>query len=194
MQVRKETIIIIAVGIVLVLGVAIYRFGPDLSTLAMDDNISLERTKLGKYQELIQEKSTLDRQLIVLNRALEKAESGLLAGETSALAGVDIQNALNAIASRSDVAIDSIRVLPKRETGDDADPIAEQYPAIRVEALFKADISQLKEVLHGIETSPTLLRVIESRCRIAGAGTSETIRVTLMIEGYMKTKIPPENA
>jgi len=38
------------------------------------------------------------------------------------------------------------------------------------------------------------LRVTEARCRITGAGISETINVTLMIEGFMKTKTPPENA
>ncbi len=185
MQVRKETIYILIAGAVLLLGGAVYRYFPNIMDgWSLDEEIALEKEKQKKYIELGRERSSLEARLIKMNRSLERAEAGLLSGETPAMAGVDVQNALASIASRSSVEIESIYVLARKET-DESVPFAGEYPEVQVEVGLVATIRQLKEMLHGIESSSTLLRISEARCDTEGAKKMGLIKIRLTIEGFM---------
>ncbi|MDM8522736.1 type II secretion system protein GspM [Desulfococcaceae bacterium HSG8] len=190
----KERKYILIGGAILLLIGAIYRFGPaDFDGFhPLGEEISLKERKLVKYRQMVQERNELDGKLIALNRSLERAETGLLTGETPSLAAVDIQNILNEIGSRSEVEITSMRVLaPKnhlaRDKGVTEESPAGQYTGIPVQISIVSTIRQLKELLYGIETSSKFLRVTEMKVRARDRQVKK-IYSTFTVEGFMKKR------
>lgn len=190
MQIRKETLYILIAGALLLLVGAFYRYSPGLANgWDIDAEIAREKEKLEKFTALVRERSFHEAHLIKMNRSLERTESGLLTGETPAMAGVDIQNALSSIAGRSGVEIESMYVLTVKEI-DESDP----YPRVEVEAGFNASVRQLKEILYGIQSSSTLLRVSDATCDIEAAKKTGLLKIRLKVEGFMKKTGSPEDA
>jgi hypothetical protein len=186
-QMTKERKYILIVGAVLLIVGAIYRFLPEFEGFQpMSDEIALKQQKILKYRQMVQERNALEEERLALNRALERAESGLLTGETPALAAVDIQNILNDIASRSKVEVSAMRVLQPLEPDEKA--TVKDYLTIPVQVTFNTSIRQLKEMLYRIETSLKLLRVSEMRVRTGNMKQAEKVFATLTVEGFMKKK------
>ncbi|QTA84509.1 type II secretion system protein GspM [Desulfonema magnum] len=182
---RERKYILIGGMILLLLG-AIYRFSPDVGDFQLlGDEIAMKERKVVKYRLMAQKRNELDARLISLNRAIERAESGLLTGETPALAAVDIQNILNDIGGRSEVEIQSMRILKPKKPDKDS-PAKGRYLSIPVQITLNANIRQLKEVLYSIETSSKLLRISDMRVRVRNIRQTEQIYSTLTVEGFMK--------
>ncbi|OQX25213.1 MAG: hypothetical protein BWK80_16790 [Desulfobacteraceae bacterium IS3] len=182
---NRERKYILIVGAVLLLVGVIYRFLPEFEGFQpMNDEIVLKQRKVLKYQQMVQERNALQEEQLALNRALERAESGLLTGETPALAAVDIQNILNDIAGRSKVEVSAMRVLQPVEPEEKA--TVKDYLTIPVQITFNTSVRQLKEILYRIETSLKLLRVSEMRVRLGNIKQAEKVFATLTVEGFMK--------
>lgn len=180
--------ILIGGAILLLLG-AVYRFYPDTEMFQpMGGDIALKERKIIKYRQMVQERNKLNAELISLNRALERAESGLLTGETPALAAVDIQNILNDIANRAQVQVQAMRVLTPEES-DKESPEKALYLKIPVQITLISGTRQLKEVLYQIETSLKFLKISEMRVRVNNLRDAEKIYSTLTVEGIMKKAI-----
>ncbi|MCP4351779.1 MAG: hypothetical protein GY795_40470 [Desulfobacterales bacterium] len=191
----KERKYILIGGAILLFFAAIYRFGSDFEGFdSLEDDIALKEKKLAKYYQIVQEKSDLEAKHMRFNRALDRAEAGLLSGRTHALAAVDIQNILNDIAGRTGVEINSMRVLKKQKNKpeEEEDSVENLYTSVHVQITVSSTIRQLKEVIYKIESSLKLLRVTGMRIRLTSVRQVEKIYSTLTVEGFMKRKIDDE--
>ncbi len=170
-------------GLILLLAGAVYRFYPDIQAVFAGSNDTfLKEKRLAKYRKMVAEKDLLQSQLVEINRALVRAESGLLNGTTFSLAAVDVQNLLNDIAGQTRVTINSIRVMTTARTPD-ADP---DYIPVPVQVTLAASVRQLKEMFYRIETSPKLLKIKDMQIRLPNVKSPETVQATFTVEGFMK--------
>ncbi len=87
---KERKIILIAGGLLLLIGV-VYRFSGDIPwPFGNDEVISLEARKIGKYRAMVGQKDRLEK-LLRKNRVnLERAEQMLLSGDTAALAAATL--------------------------------------------------------------------------------------------------------
>ncbi len=177
---RERRYILIGGAILLLIG-AVYRFYPDIrGSFSFESEIALKRKHLAKYQQMMQERETLEAGIADLEEQLKMVETGLLSGETPAIAAVDIQNALTEIAGQNEIEIRSMQVM--KPAGQNDAP----YLSVPVQISFETNASGLKNVLYGIETSPKTLRVSDLRIRVVRRGDPDRIQATFTVTGYMK--------
>ncbi len=183
----QERKYIIICGLILLLIGAAYRFAPEQSFSvfqSFNDEIAIQEKRLEKYRQILQERNQIESRLLSLTRDLERAESGLLTGETPPLAAVDIQNILNEIAGKSNVEVKTMRVLNPEEP-DKESPV-KNYLGIPVEITMSANVRQLKEVLYKIETSPKILKINDMKIRLMSSKEIKEVYATLIISGFMR--------
>ncbi len=177
---KERKIILIAGALLLLIGV-IYRNLPVFDNIAsLDDEIILKEKKLIKYRRMVKERNELDQKLITLNRTLDKAQAGLLNGETPSLAAVDIQNRINKIAGNVEVEVLTMRVLKTDEKEENL------YMAVPVQVTFRSRMRQLKEMLYMIENNAKLLKISDFRIRLIHSKEEGEVQATLTVEGFMK--------
>jgi hypothetical protein len=175
----RERRIILFIGALLLTAGAVYRFAPDMAGLFGDSGeLTRKERRLARFQTMVQQKDRLQETLSALQQALVRTEGRLLAGNTPALAGVDLQNFLSDLAARDQVRIESMRVLRNRDA-------AQGYLAVSVQAVFVAEMRQLEQMLYRLETGPKLLRVVDSRFVVNNPRQWQDIRATLTVEGFM---------
>jgi len=181
LKIDKEKKYILIAGAVLLFFGLIYRFSPDLDFLnTTTEEIQLKEKKLIKYRQMVREKNFLEKKLISLNRTIDRAEAGLLTGKTPALAGVDLQNILTEIVSKSEIEIKTMRVMKPEEFE------AFDYLGILIQATFVARTRQLKEILYQIEASDKLLAIKELKIRsLRRRKEPGMVQTTIRVEGYM---------
>ncbi len=145
-----------------------------------ENDISVQMKRVAKYRQAVKERGLLEAKITSLNKSLQRAEAGLLTGQTAALAAVDIQNVLNEIALASGVEIRSVQILKSQK--QDADP----YVGIPVQFTVYATIRQLKDILYRIETSPKFLLTVERiGISVFGASAPGQIRCDITVSGIM---------
>lgn len=170
------------IGLVVVLSVAVlFQYAPEMrSAVSTEGESGLMARQLAKYREAVRKKDRLQADLVQVERSLTRAESGLLTGNTKAIAAVDIQNILNALAEQSGIRFKTIRVL--QPGGEEK----AEYLPIPVQITFDASIRQVKEIVYRIENAAKLLRVPEARIRLSNPKTPEIVQAVLTVEGFMK--------
>jgi len=146
-----------------------------------EGDIAAKMKRIAKYRQTLKGRGELEARLVSLNKALERAEAGLLTGKTAALAAADIQNVLNEIAIGSGVEIKSIQVLKSQQK--DTEP----YIGVPVQFTVSATIRQLKDILYKVETSSKIFLTVERiGISVVGAGGPEQIRCDIAVSGIMK--------
>ena len=178
---KKRKYFLIALVVVLSIAVLVQYFPEMRQALSTDGEARVVERQVAKYREAVLKKDQLQAALMRMDKALGRAESGLLTGNTNAIAAVDIQNILNALAEQSGVRLKTIRVVKP------ADEKETLYTPIPVQITFDASIRQVKEMLYRIENAGKLLRIPEIRIRLLNVKTPEIVQTTLTVEGFMKT-------
>jgi len=184
---REKKYILIG-GLILLMAGATYRFWPEIEAFRpLGEAMAFKERKVDKYRQMVQKRNALDAEILSLNRDLERAASGLLTGETTALVAVDIQNILNDIASRSEVEVKTMRVLNPKDP-EEWPPGKDRFRVIPVQISMDANIRQLKEILYKIETSRKFLRISDMRIRVNNIKKTEQVYSTLTVEGFMRKR------
>jgi Tfp pilus assembly protein PilO len=181
MKIDKRSKYILIMGIVLLLFGVIYRIYPVLQGMQTgSDEMQLKLKQLAKYRQMVKEEAGIKTRVQYMERLLKRLESGLLTGETSSLAAVDIQNNLNEIAGKSNVTLKMVRVLKAEKV--------EEKPYLSVPVQFTVDtnINQLLEVLYGICTSTKILTTKEVKINVATRRRTTTIHSDITVSGLMK--------
>ena len=180
-KIDKKKKYILIIGAVLLLFGFIYRIFPFIIGLDPgDEEIILKQRQLVKYRQMIEQKEDLAKKVVNLNRVLERMESGLLSGRTPSLAAADIQNLLNGIVAKSDVALKTVKVL-KAEKSEEID-----YISIPVQFSVDANIRQLKEILYGIENSSKYLKTRDIKVSTSRRRNRGKIQSDITVVGLMK--------
>lgn len=179
-KLTRERKWLIGIGAFLLLAGLIYRFHPVLTGLWPGEEETLIKTrKIAKYRETIQNSGDLEGRLVSLTRTLERFEPRLLAGDTAALAAVDIQNIVGDITGRAGVDVRTVRVLRPEELK------GRNYIRIPVQFLVSCSIRQLRDILYGIESSPKIL--VFERVQVSTLGkTGDKIQADIIVAGYMR--------
>ncbi len=182
MKLNRERKIILAVGGVLLALALAYRFAPPLEgVLALGDATSLREEKLASYRRIAKKRAALEAHLNSLQGTLAAAESGLLTGKTAALAAVEVQNIVKQIVTSKGAQVRTMRVLTPEAKGEGA------YLGVPVQATIQSNVRQLKDVLHDIENSPTLLNIQEVRVRsVRQRNQEDQLQSTLTVAGFVK--------
>lgn len=176
---RERKIILIGGVVILAVG-AIYRFWPAIAPrLVIQGPAPQEVERLQRYRAMAAGKEALQEEWVALNRAVARAESFLLAGDTPALAEVDLQNFLTETARSAALEIQSMRGVGRSGEEDTL------YPAVRVQVQFQGDIAALQQFLYRIGAAPQLTRVIEARFQVSNENPPRTLRGNLTVEGLM---------
>ena len=187
----KRKYFLIAVAFLLVAGL-VYRIWPQIESVSTDENnVSIKRKQLIKYQKMAHSAVGLEKELSQLGATLKKGEVGLLTGKTAALAAADIQKVLHEIARKSQVEIKSVRVLKPRELGGG------HYLSIPVEVAINGSIRQFKEFLFQIMASSKYLTVQKVRIKVSRRRSrgriisSHLITVNVTMNGFLKSSDAP---
>jgi len=180
-----------AMALLLMAG-AVYRFWPQIQDIfAADDTIALKKNRLIKYQKMLHSAGDLEKELSLLEAALKRGEAGLLTGKTPALAAADIQKVVHEIAKKSQVEIQSVRVLKPKDVG------GSRYLSIPVQVSIKGVMRQLTDFLYQIIRSSKYLTVQEvrinvTRRRLRGkTSASKLIKADITINGFLKSSDKP---
>jgi len=180
MDKRRRTILI-AGAVLLLFGLA-FRLAPYFEGIqGGETEIAAQKKRIAKYRQTVKGQGELEAILASLSKSLERAEAGLLAGKTEALAAVDIQNILNEIALGSGLEIKSVQILKSQKKDSDL------YISVPVQFTVSATIRQLKDILYKIEASPKYFLTVERiGISVAGAGSPGQMRVDVTVSGIMK--------
>lgn len=179
----KERRYILIGGLVLLLFGAAYRFFPDIQAFfSFEDELAQKEKNLVKYHRMIQEKNRLEANLSMMEEQLQTAEEGLLSGETTAIAAVDIQNTMDEITGMNEIDIRSMQVM--KPEGQKEHP----YLSVPVQVSLETNSRGLKKVLYAIETSAKTLRVGDLRIGRIRRGDPDRIQATFTVTGYMKKR------
>lgn len=143
---RTLALALLAVALALVYVLAL---DPVLSRAALlDEEIEAERVALGRFTAVASQKSGAG-EVERLGR-LASASPAYIKGDTEALKTSTLQALLSELAAAQGVRVRSTRNLPVRERDD--------LRFIGVRMQFNAEIAQVRDLLHGIEsTQPFLL-------------------------------------
>ncbi|EFK11475.1 conserved hypothetical protein [delta proteobacterium NaphS2] len=183
---KNRKYLLIAGSLLLLAGLA-YRLWPSIQEVGQglsgtDEDILLKQRQIAKYQQVLEAKGDLEKQVESLKKTLKKRESGLFAGETPAIAAADIQKVLQEIAQKSQVEIKTVRVLKPEEVGN------RYYLNIPVQLNIDGTIRNLKDFLYGIMISPKCLTVKKVGLRVLRSRRSsvDTIRADMTVYGFLK--------
>jgi Tfp pilus assembly protein PilO len=188
---KKRQYFLMAMVFLLMVG-GVYRMWPQIENIfAVDDTIVIKKKRLIKYQKMVHGAGNLEKELKLLEAALKRGETGLLTGKTPALAAADIQKVVKEIAKKSQVEIQSVRVLKPKEV------VGSPYLSIPVQVVIKGVMRHLTQFLYQIMQSPKYLtvqqvRINVTRRRMRGkAKVSELIKADITINGFIKSSDEP---
>lgn len=175
---RRRYVLIVA-AVLIVVGV-IYRFYPDLRGLiSSKEEIMLIEAKIVKYRKAVDSGKDLRPKLAGLKKHLDSLESRLLTGKTPSLAGVEVQEIIQKIASKSNLSLQRVRALEPKELNKSG------YLTIPVDFALSPNIRKLKEILYGIESSHIFLKVTELKVRYHRS-LKYALQCQLTVTGLMK--------
>jgi len=166
----------IAVCLFLVLKFLVFPFYDRFSDQKQE--IAVKKRTLEKYLTFIKTQEELQQNLRRSAREERKIGTSLLKGQTTSLAAADIQKIVDTIAEKSEVDIQSVKVMEPEQQ--------EELTKIPVRVVFTSDLSRMSTFISSIETNRKLLTIPELKIRVKNKRKPREISVTLEIAGFMK--------
>jgi len=146
-------------------------------------SIVSSKDMLARYQQLNSSRTQMHGRLQEVQEAYE-SQGRLLTGESSQLAGADLQNRLKYLVDVNNAELGSMQLLSVREE--------EGFRRISVAIAFASTIDSLRAILYEIETQTPYLFVEKLELRknrsLINASTldgADELKVTLEVYGYM---------
>ncbi len=183
---RSRTLAILLLLGILLLVASILLLPLSLISNAYDDSIDDLTFQIQRYQRTAQREPQLRRQLVTL-QARRLPASALLQGDSSAIAGANLQQLIKRRVQRAGGHLESTQILPGKESN-----ILER---IAIRAQFTGSMEALQNVLYKIEFGQPRLFIerieIRKKSRFRRLRRKQTInqgqvRVTLQVAGYRR--------
>lgn len=140
--------------------------------------IELRREELAAYAKLTGRLAELRQLRTEGELKLMEAEKRLIAGKKPDAGVAVLQEAFRNCSTRSGISIASGRALPSMKQGS--------YLRIPMEFQFKADVTQLKDLLSGMQSSPVLLGMKGIKIKSRGDSDPGKLDVSMVVESAMK--------
>ncbi len=185
---RRQKYLLLIAAVLAVL-IVFKRMSPFVGELFSDDEQYLEQ-RIVALQHKQQRKVRLEKELVQLEKGLDRLEGHLVAGDTAALAAVNIQNLLYELGKQNQVEINSLLVMKTDKYDDEA---LDMYSRLGVQARMKVTTKQLRGILYGIMNSTTVLRVTDLQItKVRQTKTQDKaaplLSVTFTVRGPMLNK------
>lgn len=175
---NRERLFLVAIGGILLIIGCIYRFYPALD-ISLGADIAIRKKQVAAYKKRFGAGFATEAKRLDLASRLKRAETGLLSGNTAALAAVDIQNTIRKIADQLGIDVETLKVLPTQ--GDESSP----YMSVPVQLTFESTVRQAVEALHRIETSPKILLLNGVKLSDIHRQKPGHVKVSLTLAGLM---------
>lgn len=175
---RKSKLLMISIPIIIILaGFMVYEYGiVNLYQQAEDlkDQHDTKMKMLKKYEALLAQKPSLEKQIVELKETRKNEESKMMAAQTIAIASANLQNAVKDIITGRNGVINSEKVEKTEETGKF------KIISVAVDAVFP-DIRALSDTLLTIETQTPYLVVKEVDVRVRNQTNPKDLIVKLKV-------------
>jgi general secretion pathway protein M len=158
--------------VALALGLAaVAAIAPFVQMAAVEGEMTATADQIGQHERLLR---------AAARRPAHAARDMLVTGETSGLAGAELQRVLTELARRSGLSLRSTHVAPPKREADLA--------AIGVEVSLQGQMEGLRTFLHAIETGTPVLFIetlaIRSAPSYQAVAQPISLDVTLRVRGY----------
>lgn len=172
---RNKTLIISIPLMIILIGMAVYRYGfvrvrEDLAALREDEAVKMR--VLEKSIALIEEKPSLEKRLAVLKEERKAAEANLIEGQTPSLSAAALQDTVKGIITGRGGTISSERVGKPEDRGKF------KVISVSIDAVLP-DARALSDVLYSLETRTPHLVVKELDTRVRNFRDPKELMVKL---------------
>ena len=175
---RKSKLLILSIPMIIVMaGFIIYEYGVISiyrQAEALREDHDVKRKVLEKYAALIAQKESLQKQIVELRQARKDQETKMMAGQTTAIASANLQNAVKGIITARNGIINSERVEQTTEEGKF------KLISVSTDAVFP-DIRALSDALVSLETQIPYLVVKEVDVRVRNYADPKDLIVKLKV-------------
>jgi len=180
---RERRLVELGVAALLAVGAYLYVIEPLLARQRqVAELIPIREATLERRRLMIAQREQRAGDLAALNRKLEAASSGFLAGPTAPLAASELQKLVKELATAAEVDVRTERVL----TPVDLAGVLE----VPIELTVASTVRQVVTLLSRLEQTPRLLRVKDLKIRVAAPGQPRELLTTLTVSGYLRSATP----
>lgn len=190
---KRERSLALVTGLILVVFIAKYvAISPFLERRQwVKSQLESQPQLLQKNLRYIGQKETLATSLDVVRGQIKAQEPKLLTGDTASVSASDLQETVQAMASREGTQVITTRVLNPEPAGT--------FSKIGIQLEIGGQIQQIANLIRGIDSSPKLLVVdeinVRSLFRPAGlpkpqgiAAAPQNLRVSLTVSGFARAQ------
>ncbi len=176
---RDKKILLLGGGALLIAALYQWVLTPVLTSQAMvREKLAGKEILLAKTNAKIARKGRLTAKTKVIEEEIARAEKGLLHGKTPSLAAAELQRLLKKIAARGKVKVRSEKIISPIVVGE--------YQRIPVRVTLKGLVTNLKKVLHQIESNPMIMPISEARIKVINTRNPSQVEATLTVAGIIK--------
>ena len=157
--------------VVLVLGLAaLLAIAPFVRMVALDEEIAAARDLLAQQERLA---------LAAAGRPTQAGREVLVAGDSSGMAGAELQRVISELARQNGLSLRSTQVAPAKREAD--------LTVLAVEVSLQGGMEGLRALLHSLETGAPVLFIDALSVKSAAekvAGRAALLDVSLKVRGY----------
>ena len=146
--------------------------------------IKLKRKVIAKYEEYLNNRKAIEEELDRTLKVYETVQQRLLPGETPQLGAASLQEIVNKLSEKNNIAIRSFRILEPKEMA--------VYRRISLQVEFNPinSMLNLSQFIYDIENNEKELMISEMDLQVFNLRMPSNIQVSMVISGLMKgTKI-----
>ena len=194
---RRERGLVIITGVILLVLIGKYALiMPFVERRAwIKQQLENQPQLLTKNLRYMGQKETMAAGLELARGQIQAQESKLLTGDTLSVSASDLQETVQAMATREGTQVITTRVLNPEPAGS--------FSKIGIQLEIGGEIRQVANLVRGIESSPKLLMIDEINVRSlfrpvgfpqpsgAAPAPAQNLRISLMVSGYARSQASP---
>jgi hypothetical protein len=146
----------------------------------MEDEISMKRKIIQKYDDFVQSRKTVEEDLQRTQKQCEEIQQRLLSGETPQLGAATLQEIVKKLADKNGIAIRSFKILDPKETAP------YRKVSIQIEYSPVNNMLSLGQFFYDLEHQDKKLYITEMDLLVFNVRAPANIQGNLVITGLMK--------
>ena len=169
------------IGVAILVLLFVYGILPLIETKnKAEEEIALKRKALSKYEEYIRNRKTVEEELDLALKQVERIQQKLLPGETPQLGAASLQEIIKRLSEKNGIAIRSFRILEPKEM--------DIYRRVSIHIDFNPTNSLLNigQFIYDIEHHEKELMIPEMDLVVFNIKMPNNMQGSIVISGWMK--------
>ena len=169
------------IGVAILVLLFVYGILPLIETKnKAEEEIALKRKALSKYEEYIRNRKTVEEELDLALKQVERIQQKLLPGETPQLGAASLQEIIKRLSEKNGIAIRSFRILEPKEM--------DIYRRVSIHIDFNPTNSLLNigQFIYDIEHHEKELMIPEMELVVFNIKMPNNMQGSIVISGWMK--------